>query len=294
MFRTWFRTINPVLLVCSLFPFALGAGIGDYFGYSADGWRYLAGQMVALMLMAAGEMLLVYITRIKHGDLPFSAGAGEEVQKTPSPVALIAVLSTLLVVSVVSGLKLAGDSPDAVLTILFLVALTLMAVIAGGTPGIRYSGYGELVQALMIASMIPAFSYVLQAGKLHPLLLPATLPFVLLWMAAGMVFQLSGYAGDLHSDRHNLLIRLGWQRGILFHHVLLLVAYIFVGLTPVFGLAWRLIWPLLVALPFILLQIWLVNRIALGFPPRWLILKTVAIINFILPIYLLTSRFWMI
>jgi 1,4-dihydroxy-2-naphthoate octaprenyltransferase len=294
MFRAWIRTVNPMVLVCSSLTFVLGAGIADYFGYTFDGWRYLVGTMIVVMLVAAGEMLYLYIRLVTKGALPFSAKANEVPEKSPSPLALIAVISTLLVASVVSGLKLEGDSPDAGLAILFLIAITLMAVIINGTPALRYSGYGELAQALMIGSMIPAFSFVIQAGKLHPLILPATLPFVLIWMAVTLVFELAGYGSDLSRERHNLLIRLGWQRGILFHHVLLLVACIFWGLTPVFGLAWRLTWPVLFILPSILIQIWLVNRIALGYPPRWLILKTIAIINFILPIYLLASRFWMI
>jgi hypothetical protein len=42
-----------------------------------------------------------------------------------------------------------------------------------------------------------------------------------------------------------------------------------------------------------ILEIWLVNRIALGLPPRWMLLKFTAWLAFMLPVYLLTITFWM-
>jgi hypothetical protein len=75
--------------------------------------------------------------------------------------------------------------------------------------------------------------------------------------------------------------------------VLLLIGFILLACAPLFGVAWRLVWPALLALAVALLEVWLVNRIALGLPPRWLLLRFTAWLVFMLPVYLLTITFWM-
>ncbi|MBN2258800.1 MAG: hypothetical protein JW704_13455, partial [Anaerolineaceae bacterium] len=123
-------------------------------------------------------------------------------------------------------------------------------------------------------------------------LLPVTFPLVLIFLGITLTLELERFASDSKQGRQSLLIRLGWQRGIPLQHILILTGFVLLAAAPLFGVAWRLVWPALMAFPVVILEIWLVNRVALGLPPRWPILRITAWVVVILPTYLLAITFW--
>ncbi len=276
-----------------MLTYALGAGIADYLGYSPEGWVYAFGQVIVLLILISSRILFEYYELLKHGAQPFSSRNNGSRVDTPSPQVLLIVAVILIAFTIALGYTLSRSVTSVGLIFFQLALLILLSIAFIGQPRLAFSGYGELVQALIICSLVPTFAFSIQFEGLHQLLLYATFPLTFIFLAVRFAMELESYAGDLKSGRGSLLIRLGWQRGVLFHHILLITAYLLMSAASLFGLAWRLVWPTLLAMPVALFEIWLVNRIALGLPPRWSMLRFTAALTFALPVYLLAINFWM-
>jgi len=293
MAQVWFRIITPPLLAASVLTYALGAGIADYLGYSPDGWVYAFGQVIVLLILICSRILFEYYELLKQGAQPFSSRKSGSRADILSPQVLLTVAVILITFTIALGYTLSRSITSEGLVFFQLAVLMLLSVTFIGQPRLAFSGYGELVQALIICSLVPTFAFSIQFEGLHQLLLYATFPLIFLFLAIRFALELESYASDLKSGQRSLLIRLGWQRGVLFHHVLLITAFILMAAASLFGMAWRLVWPALLAMPVALFEIWLVNRIALGLPPRWSLLRVTAGLTFALPVYLLAINFWM-
>jgi 1,4-dihydroxy-2-naphthoate octaprenyltransferase len=104
--------------------------------------------------------------------------------------------------------------------------------------------------------------------------------------------ELPDYASDLSQGKRPILVRIGWQRGMIIHNALILVSFVILGIAFVFGLPIRVGWSVFFVLPIGLFQIWTMNRIGDGAKPNWNLLALLAISTFGLTAYLLTFAFW--
>jgi hypothetical protein len=86
---------------------------------------------------------------------------------------------------------------------------------------------------------------------------------------------------------------MGWQRAVPLHHGLILGAYALFASALFFGLAWGLVWPALLTLPFAILQIFWMQNISQGAKPIWTLVTVNALAVFGLTAYLLTFAFWL-
>lgn len=285
----WSRSLRlPLLAACTL-TFTLGTGIADYLGHPPAAWKVLAGILTVWFILGGSQILFEYFKRVNASAPPFSMDNIE----TPSPQALLTVSIVLITFAVAFGYGLIRNTADVSLTVILLVGMLLSSVFFIGQPRLVYSGYGELVQGLICCCLVPAFAFSIQAGEIPALFLPVTYPLVLIFLAISLALELDSYAADLKYERRSLLLRVGWQRAVTLQHVLLLVGFILLAVAPLFGVAWRLVWPALLALVVAILEVWLVNRIALGLSPHWMLLKFTAWLAFMLPVYLLSITFWM-
>jgi 1,4-dihydroxy-2-naphthoate octaprenyltransferase len=153
-------------------------------------------------------------------------------------------------------------------------------------------GYGELILAFDLGSLLPSFSFLLEFGQVHRLLSFVTFPLTLLALAYFLVIDFPSYGVDQRIGRHSLLTRLSWQRAIPIHHLLLLAAFLLFASAPLIGIPWGLVWPTLVVLPFAGFQIFWLQRISVGGPTFWTFLTTLALATFGLTTYLLAFTFW--
>ncbi|MBN2676677.1 MAG: hypothetical protein JXR32_01280 [Anaerolineaceae bacterium] len=273
--------------------FGLGTSIADYLGYRLDGWRILLGLVTVWLILSSSWTLYAYFELIARGTQPFSnRKEAKNGQVYPSPQTLLTGVIVLLTFSVAFGYTLSRSATNPGLVVLMLVGLILSSVLFYGQPRMVFSGYGELIQALFICNLVPAFAFSIHAPETHPSLLPVTFPLVLIFLGITLTLELERFASDSKQGRQSLLIRLGWQRGIPLQHILILTGFVLLAAAPLFGVAWRLVWPALMAFPVVILEIWLVNRVALGLPPRWPILRITAWVAVILPTYLLAITFW--
>jgi 1,4-dihydroxy-2-naphthoate octaprenyltransferase len=294
MFQFWTRSLRlPYLAACSL-TFALGTGLADYLGHPPVGLNAIVGILTIWLILCGSQILFEYFNRVNSGAQPFSPERVKTDIETPAPQVLLTVVVVLMTFAVVFGFGLMRNTADISLTVVLLVGILLLSVFFIGQPRLVYSGYGELVQGLICCCLVPAFAFSIYAGEIHALFLPVTFPLLLIFLAASLALELDSYAADLKHERRTLLLRVGWQRAVILQHILMLVGFLLLAAAPLFGVAWRLVWPATLALAVAVLEIWLVNRIALGLPPRWLLLKFSAWLALLLPVYLLTLSFWML
>jgi 1,4-dihydroxy-2-naphthoate octaprenyltransferase len=180
------------------------------------------------------------------------------------------------------------------LIVILLFGLILIAELLFALPPFRlvYSGYGELIMSIIFAGLIPAIAFLLQGHDFHRLLVMVAFPLTTLHIAMLLALEFPDYASDLKYGKRPILIRIGWQRGMTIHNILVLGSFVILGLAFVFGLPLSIGWPVILVLPIGLFQIWMMNRIADGAKPNWNLLVLVAVSTFGLTAYFMTFAFW--
>jgi len=197
-------------------------------------------------------------------------------------LAVVASLSVLLI-------RVVNDQ-----AIYLLMAIIVIGAVGYSVPPLKLSssGYGELILSLLVANLTPAFGYQLQGGDTLRLLAMVTFPLTTLHLAMLLVFSLTTYASDMKYARRTMMLRMGWQNGMLFHNLLVLFAYLLLVLAITFQLPLLIGAPALLTLPVGLYQIISINRIAAGGKPQWKTLSLMSIALFCITAYLLTFSFW--
>jgi 1,4-dihydroxy-2-naphthoate octaprenyltransferase len=117
-------------------------------------------------------------------------------------------------------------------------------------------------------------------------------PLTTLYIGMLLALELPDYASDMAQGKRPILVRIGWQRGMILHNLLILISFVILGMAFIFGLPLNVAWPVILVLPFGLFQIWQMNRIADGVKPNWNLLLLSAISTFSLAAYILTYAFW--
>jgi len=178
---------------------------------------------------------------------------------------------------------------------MIFLALSLFAVLAYAVPPLRLidAGFGEFTLAVHIAVIATAIGFVLQGGEYHRVVGIVSFPLTLLALVYFLVLDFPTFVADEKYDRRTLLRSIGWERAVPLHHGLVLGAYILLASALLFGLAWGLIWPSLLTLPFAILQIFWLRNISNGAKPIWNLLTVNALAVFGLTAYLLALAFWL-
>jgi 1,4-dihydroxy-2-naphthoate octaprenyltransferase len=283
------RISHPWVLLLSLLTFALGAGIANYLGSPIYWPTYITGQAAVILLLLSSYFLREFFDRPAMLELPRQPGDPPRLLRSHL---FIVTATTLTIGAVLTVLLLARGAlnPSAFLAlgIAFLIAM------AYALPPLRlaHSGYGELVTAIFIANLTPALAFLLQYGEFHRLLAFVTFPLTFLILASALALRMESYVVDMHADGKNMLTRLGWQRGITIHNILILTGFLLLGTAALAGLPWSLTWPGLLGLPFGLFQILQMQAIANGAKPRWRLLAITAAATIALTTYFLNLALW--
>jgi 1,4-dihydroxy-2-naphthoate octaprenyltransferase len=297
-FRLFVKLSRPLPIGGGWLTFALGTGIARYLGVSVDWGVYLLGQGWVTLLQLSMHYFGDYFAhpadvanerRTPFSERSDSLGPG----KLPRSLALWAGVSCLSIAAslTVLLLRLAGTAP----AVYLMMILIMLGVLSYSIPPLKLasSGYGELLMSILVANLIPALAYLLQAGEWSRLLPMTTFPLLLLHLAMMIAFEFPDYATDSKFQKSTLLVRIGWQSGMLLHNLLLLGGFGLLGVAWALGLPYRIVLPALIVLPVAAFQIWIMNRIENGAPPNWLLFTVAAAANFGLTAYLLAYSFWM-
>jgi 1,4-dihydroxy-2-naphthoate octaprenyltransferase len=297
-FCLFVKLSRPLPILGVFLTFGLGTGIARYLGASIDWGVYLLGQAWVTLLQLSMHYLGDYFAhpadtanprRTPFSERSDAIGPG----KLPRSLALWLGISCLSISASLTVLLLRtiGAAP-AVFLIMFLIFL---GVLSYSIPPLRLasSGYGELLLSILVANLVPALAYLLQARDWSRLLPMTTFPLLLLHLAMMVAFEFPDYAADSKYEKPTLLVRIGWQRGMQLHNFLLLGGFGLLGVAWALGLPYLIVTPVLFMLPVAAFQVWMMNRIEAGARPNWILFTTAAAAIFGLTAYLLAYGFWM-
>jgi 1,4-dihydroxy-2-naphthoate octaprenyltransferase len=284
------RLSRPLNIIFVALTYLLGAGIARYLGISQDAlvfWYGLGGVILAQFSMG------LLAEALRPVDQPSETDENRPERVNLRNAALLMSVGALAAATFIAIL-LGFQGALAPVPQLFL-GLSLAIVLAYAVPPLRLvnRGFGEFALAVHIAVIATALGFALQAGEYHRLVAITSFPLTLLALAYFLILGFPTFAVDEKFDRRTLLRSMGWQRAVPLHHGLVLGAYALLAGSLLFGLAWGLVWPSLLPLPFALFQIWQLRNISQGAKPVWNLLTVNALAVFGLTAYLLTFAFWL-
>jgi 1,4-dihydroxy-2-naphthoate octaprenyltransferase len=289
--RLFFKLSRPVFLLGGALLFGLGAAIASFLGYTIDLARYLLGQgmitFIQLMTQYLNEYYGASTDRENPNRTPFSGGSGVlGPDGLPRQVALYAAVACVALAGTLASVSVFRNLFPLIAWL--ILALGFLGAFYYNVPPIRLvrSGYGEITASILVALLVPSFSFAAQAGKLDRLLLISAIPLVALHFAMMIVLQLPDYASDLKHDKRTLMVRLGWPTTMRLHDFGILFAIGSSFVAYFYGLPQRVALGSLIVLPLALAQIWQMERIRRGYPVRWHILTFSAVGLFSLAAYL--------
>ncbi len=289
--RLFVRLSRPLFLGGGFLLYGLGAAIAYYLDRPIDLGRYVVGQLLVTTIQMMTQYLNEYFD--SPGDqqnaarTPFTGGSGAiGPEGLPRNVALYAAIISIGLAAIIATAALITGT---------LAAAAWPALILGFLGGFFYSapplrliasGYGELTAALVTAAITPSFGFVVQTGEYHRLLLMSSTPLVALAFGMLIVFELPDYATDAKFGKSTLLVRLGWSVAMRAHDLAIVFAVVSFAVAYYFGLPERVTLGALIVVPLAIAQIWQVNRLRRGFPPRWTSLSFSALALFVIAAYL--------
>ena len=294
--RLFIRLSRPLFLVGVAIVYALGVGIAHYLGVTID-WRlYVLGQAWVSILQLSTQYLNEYYNAPADNENPnrtfLTGGSGAiGTDKLPRRVALMSAMGCLAILASLTVLLIASDiAPSA----LFIMGIAFLAAFFYSTPPVKLeaSGYGELTTSILVAFLVPAYAYILQANEFSPIISMVAFPLTALHLAMLLAFELPDYSTDIKFLKRTIMVRMGWEKGMILHNILVLSAFLLLGLAARFGLPMFVFLPSILLLPLGLLQIWQMRRIADGGKPNWNALTLGALALFGAMAYLMTFTFW--
>jgi 1,4-dihydroxy-2-naphthoate octaprenyltransferase len=295
--RLFIKLSRPLFLLGGALVYALGVGIARYLGAPIDWGLYFLGQAYVTTMQLSAQLLNEYFDspadQENSNRTPFSGGSGAVGEgKLSQEFVMWAALTSLTILASLTVVMLNVISISPLLVT--IVGLAFVGSFFYSAPPIRLSnsGYGELTTSILVANLVPIFAFVLQTGELHRLLVMSTFPLTALHLAMMIVFEFPDYLNDIKFDKYTLLVRVGWERGIVLHNLLILAAFFLLGLAAMFGLPLAIVLPAFIALPVGLLQIWQMRRIGGGGKPNWTTMTFTAVVLFGSVTYLLAFTFW--
>ncbi len=281
--------IDPALLALTALSYIFGMSIARYLGRADSPLNFWLGFGWIILLVLSMNFLTVYFRPPNEPILPKESLKERNFTRAAIFQVSMALLGGVGLISILFFQR--GVS----LIALIFAGIILLIAIAYALPPLRLitSGFGELTLATLFALLIPAFALTLQTGENHRLLNAFAFPLFALILASFLALEFPAYKEDLKYERGSLLLRLGWERAVHLHHLLLLTAFLLFSLMPFFNLPSALFRPTLYVAPFAFLQIYTLQKIAQGAPPSWKFLKILAYSVTNLTFYVLIVTFWM-
>jgi 1,4-dihydroxy-2-naphthoate octaprenyltransferase len=264
------RIANPYAIMMSFVLYAVGVGVLHYLGKSIDSVTYWLGLFVVILFELGGFFLKGFFDANSRflRRKPQINKAGKSTEILPMTLMEITLVCFGVAMAVVVLLIVRGDMHLPTIA-LFLLAFSLMVFYSMPPFRLAENGFGELARTIYIVILLPALAYVLQTNNLHRLIPMITFPLALLYLAMELALSLQTYGFEMWGKTFSMMGKLGWQKGMNLHNLLLLIAYLLMGVAALFGQPWQLTWPVLLSLPVSILQILIMWGISNGAKPHW-------------------------
>jgi 1,4-dihydroxy-2-naphthoate polyprenyltransferase len=297
--RFFIQLSRPIFILIAALLYVLGIGIAHYLSGEMNWQSFFLGFIWVIFILLGFEYLNEYFDPDTYFETqtqkhtPFSGATGAiGPGKLSRQVALWAGLIFLTISASLTVLiyKYIGLG----LILVVILSIFLLGEFFIYLPPYRLvtSGYGEVINSIVIAGLIPAMAFLFQGHEFHRLLLMVTFPLTLLYLGMVMALEFPDYASDIKQGKKPILIRIGWQKGMQLHNLLVLGSFVILGIAFLVGFPFRLGWSVFLALPLAIFQTWMMNRISDGAKPNWNLFVMVALSTFGLTTYLLTFTFW--
>ncbi len=294
----FFTIFRPLLILAALLTYMLGLGIAHHLIAPVDSTNASLGFVLIIFLLEMRAFLEAYY---RHPAAPENRLANSVKVDDPYPSAIEqfprSMLLYVAIVILAAGALLVmilaqrGAMPPAVYVI--LAAAFLVSFFSAAPPfSLSEKGYGDIIEAFLVANAAPAIALGMQLKDLHILLVLLTLPLTLMYLALRLTVGLREYGKDSLRNRQTMLVRIGWERGVNVHNISLGAGYLMIGVFAAFRLPWSLIWPQLLSLPIAIFQILQVLQIAAGARPNWRLLVWTASATFGLTAYMIAITLW--
>ena len=288
LFSRILKKVDYFLVITGLFSYLLGCSVADFLGTSLDFESIILGLFL---------LLSIYITFIII-DLYFEGSYLRENSKPDQKtkiqliflLALIAIflfLIAFLIFLIQSKIQINLETWLFLGTVFFFSILLVLPKLKNDL-----DPFSLFIKSFMVSALIPAIALLLQRYELNRILSLLALPLFFLHAASSLARSFSRYASDLSKKRQTTLVSLGWEKGIFFHNIMVLLVFLLLGLEPLFGLAWKVIWPALTTGIVGLFQIFQLQKIAQGGKPNWLLLNWTALILYAAIVYMLMFAFF--
>ncbi len=290
------KIARPLNLLGGIFFYALGVGISRYLGNPVEWGLVILGQIWITTYQLGSHFLTTFFHyQPVPGDrsrIQISKEGDETTKYIRRDLILSAAFTAFAAAAMLAFILLRTKEING--SVVMIMGIMIIVILCYAVPPFQIirSGYGELLQSILMANLIPGIAFALQYGELHRLLAMTTFPLTLLYLAMLLALQFPTYANDIRFEKANLLTRLGWEWGLILHNVLILSSFFVFGLAMFFGLSTRVTLPVFFVLPLGLFQIWYMTRIASGAKPNWRLLSTMAIFILGLTTYLLAFSYW--
>ena len=284
------KAIKPFRLISMVTTYILGAGLVQYLKSTQDWSQWIAGIFFVLFSGLTVELmrLLKRLTKPSHWPEGIKF---KEVKVTR--LALLGLIATFMTISLsifmswmISGVLWQGL---VVLVILLLIDGAFYYLCEESSP---LKPYQLLFEGLFYVILPPAFAYFLQSDEVHVFLTLVVICLVPAYLAMRLLIQIQHFGIDRQWDDQSIVTKIGWERAMTFHNALILLTFVFFAMIVFFGFPWFILWPVFLALPIGLVEVWLMERVRRGGKPMWLLMKVATASVLFIPVYLLSFAFW--
>ncbi len=297
-FSIVFRYARPGMLVAGALFYVLGAGLAKYLGHPIQWSRFGLGLGAVLLLQLMSYFIKAYYDLIDAASpLRRMQKDGEDedrqaVRQLPPQSVLLFGATAMTGGALITVLLFSIGALN--LEVVLFMGLAFILSYFYAVPPLRlvYTGYGELVEGILIANLFPALAFLLQAGQLHRFVGMLTFPLLAIFLAVRLALSLEKYGHNLKYGQKTMMVVLGWQRGMVMHNWLVPISYLLIGLAYLLGLPWSLTWPALLSVPIGVFEIYQINQINAGARPGWRMLNLTAIALLGITTYLMSLALW--
>lgn len=284
------RLLRPLDLTFGAITYLLGTGVARYLGASLDANVIGFGLLIVELAVLSLDMLAgAFATRTESYPEHSTLEERETLRRAALNVSVAAVASVGL-----AGFAINSSRGLSAPALIYIGSLVLLAVLHSVPPTrLVDRGYGELLVAVQVAYLAPSLGFTLQSSIPHVLLTICSVALSVLLIACLVAIDFSTFAADVKHGRSTILTRLGWEKSLILHHMLIVAAYVFIASAVPLGFSIGLMAPAFLAAPFAALQVFLLQRLAAGAKPLWRLLTANAMAVFGLTAYFLTLSFWL-
>ena len=237
-------------------PLLLGHAIAIYLGYQVTLETVILIHTYGLFM----HLFIVYINdyadyetdQLNQTYTPFTGGSRVLVEGMLSKVSLKKAARFMALLTIINGIILSIASGTLFITLLILLGIFLMIAYSLQPIAISYRGYGETLQVIGVAIILPLVAFLSHGGTMGAVLWAPILALLPAQFAMAVSTSLPDEPSDKTSGKHTTVVNLGGQKARVLMILLFLLSY-FVSVVIIQNNGAAL-WPvLLAAFPFALL-----------------------------------------